>query len=537
MHEIILSLALSGRNDDYGHDFKRRFTQAANMLAWCAQQLGCLHEIEIVFADWNSQTPLAEEITLNDEARQICRFITVPPEIAQKYNERISPFQQSYAFNVALRRCRGKFIGIMPADILFTRQTLFNLFALLKKQMPSQFSLECDILAIPRKKLPYWVQEQYFFDCCSNIEKILLSGHAYMLYDNVSRGLMGGYGAFIFAKDLLYRLRGVDQRIAGWGHNDIDIALRAADKAKVINCSGYGVICYDFDPNAGMIAQKEGKRAKVHPILLGHAENTPDWGLAELQLPESKAANKVASDAYSESPVKPKNISYREWIIWLSQHISVWQAPRFSALALVAGLINYKCKPRRILLYGLHDRSIVTLLSLTGMLAELTIAARFSDDASFYKNWYHDAFMGSLHYQGAVHYLPDPEFVDEKAYELIIVDDLIPPATCIANQAAENCSLILSKAARKLKPELPKSFLSSGSHWLETRGVQVLACSTLTQSELQQAAQPMTGNCLARSLLLGKKHFSKLLKLRNIFMRQAFWHWPKTARLIRKIRK
>ena len=115
-HSPVLSLCLSGRNDNYGFDFKRRFAQAMNFLAWSAARAGVADRIEVVFADWNSATPLAGDLYLSPEAVNMVRFIEIPPEIAAEHNPSFSPFSQSVAFNAALRRGKGRFLGGRSSD-------------------------------------------------------------------------------------------------------------------------------------------------------------------------------------------------------------------------------------------------------------------------------------------------------------------------------------------------------------------------------------------------------------------------------------
>ncbi len=537
MSSILLSLAVSGRNDQYGHDFKRRFTQAMNLLAWSAAKAGALDKIEVVFADWNSHTPLAEELTLSPEATGLVRFIEIPPATAIKYNDPISPFQQSVAFNTAMRRARGNFIGIMPADILFTSHALRNLLAILDNKVPVDFSTTDAVLAVPRKNLPFFVQESHFFSSPMAMESLLLAGDSYMLYDNLSRGLMGGYGAFLFARELLGHLRGVDQRIAGWGYNDIDIALRCADRAKVINTSGYGICCYDFEPSKGMVAQKESKRAPVLPIHLGSAENPTDWGLAELDLKESKSANRIPPDSYSDASPVPEILAYRDWVLWLSQRVSALAVPAFSATALAAGWFSNRYIPRHVLLCGFTDRSIITLLSLTNPLAELTIAEQFLDDQSFYKIWYNDAFLGSLHYQGRVHYLPELNFNNEHPFDLIIVDDQLPKTEFLRKYRTEQSTVILSPKAASIFLQDASNPSALQMRQTSIHGILVFSPHQLPLVEISQQWHPMNGNLFTALLMTLRKHFSKIVKLRNILLRQPLLRWPHALLTIRKIRK
>ena len=152
----LLSLCLSGRNDNYGFNFKRRFVQAMNFLAWSARRAGVEKQIEVVFADWNSEIPLSRTIRLSDGAAKMVRFLEIPPDLAARYNPSFSPFSQSVAFNAALRRAKGAYLGMMPADILLTSYALRNLIGILSGTIPVPFDPRSAVISVPRKNIPFY---------------------------------------------------------------------------------------------------------------------------------------------------------------------------------------------------------------------------------------------------------------------------------------------------------------------------------------------------------------------------------------------
>ena len=330
----LLSLCLSGRNDNYGFNFKRRFVQAMNFLAWSARKAGVEKQIEVVFADWNSEIPLSRVIRLSDGAAKMVRFLEIPPDLAARYNPSFSPFSQSVAFNAALRRAKGAYLGMMPADILLTSYALRNLIGILSGTIPVSFDPRAAVISVPRKNIPFYAEEAHDFSSPERTEALLLAGDAWMLCDNTARGMMGSYGVFILERSLFFSLRGTDERIAGWGYNDIDLALRCADRASVMNMMGYGVWSYDFEPSFRMLVQKEKRRTVFHPIRLGHAENPENWGLADQTLSESRAES-GSENLLFNSP-RPDTLAWRDWIFWLSQRISPSVVPFFSSCAMLA---------------------------------------------------------------------------------------------------------------------------------------------------------------------------------------------------------
>ena len=160
---VLLSLCLSGRNDNYGFNFKRRFVQSMNFLAWSARKAGVEKQIEVVFADWNSEIPLSRVIRLSDGAAKMVRFLEIPPDLAARYNPSFSPFSQSVAFNAALRRAKGAYLGMMPADILLTSYALRNLIGILSGTIPVSFDPRAAVISVPRKNIPFYAEEAHDF--------------------------------------------------------------------------------------------------------------------------------------------------------------------------------------------------------------------------------------------------------------------------------------------------------------------------------------------------------------------------------------
>lgn len=533
MSEILLSICICGRNDNYGHDFKRRFAQAMNLMAWSAKRANALEQIEVVFTDWNSERPLAKELILSKDATAMVRFIEVPPEIAVKHNKSLSPFQQSIAFNVALRRAKGKFLGLMPADILFTSHGMRNMIGILNGDIPVMFDLKHAVISVPRKKLPYYIQESSYFTSPAQIEKYLIDGDAYMLFDNHARGLMGEYGAFILERELLFELRGVDERIAGWGYNDIDIALRCADKADVINTSGYCVVCYDFEASLCMVRQKERRKTDFWEIKPGVADNDENWGLGNIELTESRAVE--GNRAYAETSPIPESVSYRDWVIWLSQHVGSSSVPSFSSAALAVGWNAMKLKPKKIMIYGTADMSVCAAISLVCPLAELVICEHFLDVTAYEKLWKNDNLLGSFHHQAHVAYLPVSDIFRTLLADMIILNGILPAPDILKKNCSPVSVLVFLCGADKTE-EYVSSLSGMGYSRICIYGITVLTPYPIALEEAQVQWKPMTGNLITKFLLMFREYFSKIRKLGNILARQPFHSWPRVFAIISKIR-
>ncbi len=530
----ILSICLSGRNDNYGFDFKRRFTQAMNFLAWSARRAGVPEQIEVVFADWNSDSPIAQELCFSPDAARMVRFIEIPPETANRYNPPFSPFSQSIAFNAAVRRARGKFLGIMPADILLTSHALRNLLGILSGKIPVPFELARAVISVPRKNIPYYAEEARRFSSPEVIESLLLSGDAWMLCDNTARGMMGSYGLFILERRLLYALRGVDERIAGWGYNDIDLALRCSDCAEVVNTMGYGVCSYDFEPSFQMLMQKEKRRTEIRPIHLGRAENTENWGLADQEFRESRAA--AGERSYTESPQKPDFLPWRDWIIWLSQRVSPVKVPFFSSTALLAARIASRNSSARIFLYGTADRSILSLLALAAPFAELFIHELYETTDDYERIWHNDNAFGPQHHIGPVHYYPTLELIHSQPADLIVIDNRSPSMEALMKNANADSTVVISaRAAKMLNPTFPEHVQFTRTR---IRGNLLFQQTAVPVDEWKKLCAPMKGTIILRMLEpIITRHSSKIQKLWAIFFRQPLLSFAHTLSVIWKIHR
>lgn len=526
MNEKLLSLCLAGRNDNYGGNFKRRFVQAMNFLAWSARKADVIDKLEIVFADWNSDIPIAQDLQLSQDAAEMVRFIEIPPEMAKQYNSAFSPFSQSIAFNCAFRRAKGKFAGIMPADILLTSHSLRNLCGILQGNMQVDFDLQQSMLSIPRKLIPFSLDESSYFTSPEKIEKLLLSGNAFMSTDNKVRGLMGAYGCFLMSKDEIFKLRGVDERIAGWGYNDIDLALRGAEHIRVINTSGYGIWSYDFEASPAMVHQKNRRFAKVNPITLGHAENTVDWGLERQKLKESRCLKISAENPYTFFSAQSSKLSFRNWISCLSHRLP-WEVENISSAALAAGQLSKEACVEKINLYGAKDFSIPAVLSLHNSFPALVIHQELDDERSFFGLWAYDEVLGAMHYQGPVSYVPKKEVAANGGPQMFIFDDIAPDWDELRQRKNLQDIFILSGRACKCQKfrEFAKSY---GMAERELRKTVVIAAPERLQDVDVSQWRPLNSGL---SLRLFRRHRVKkiLFLLRScgaIFFRRQIWEWP-----------
>lgn len=114
----ILSIVLSGRNDNYGGNFNRRFFRAAKHNVHFLEKAGI--EFEYLFVEWN---PIPGQPLLSDcflRTIKQGRAVVVGPDVHAAYGLNPSmDFYEMPAKNAGVRRAVGGYILVTNADILF----------------------------------------------------------------------------------------------------------------------------------------------------------------------------------------------------------------------------------------------------------------------------------------------------------------------------------------------------------------------------------------------------------------------------------
>ncbi|MHC9544298.1 MAG: glycosyltransferase family A protein [Vulcanimicrobiota bacterium] len=292
---IILSICMSGRNDDYGKDFKRRFEQSMNFLAYSARKAGVLDNIEVLFTDWNSDISLAEVIGFSNEASRIVKFIIVPPDIAREYNYNNTPFHTTVSINTAIRRANGRFIAFMPGDVLVPEFTLDRLFRIIREETATFFDLHKSLLCIPRKLIPENFNDDFSWSGkdMNQISRSLVNMDFCLQSSYICPGDIGGSGMFVFDIAVVEELCGFDENFGGWGNSDHYFALEAGRKYPIVNLFGYGLFVYDFQPDNKFMTTKHERTNPIVP--LGFRLKNESWGLYQHSF--DVIAGKVRQDA------------------------------------------------------------------------------------------------------------------------------------------------------------------------------------------------------------------------------------------------
>ena len=124
-----LSIVLTGRNDEYGIDFKNRFvrTLAFNHAELAARGI----DFEVIFVEWAPPParPLLIDIALNSIPQMRDDLLFRGIVVDRQYQETLSlnprlEYLEFIAKNVAIRRAAGEYVLATNCDVFFSRPVL-----------------------------------------------------------------------------------------------------------------------------------------------------------------------------------------------------------------------------------------------------------------------------------------------------------------------------------------------------------------------------------------------------------------------------
>ncbi len=277
----LISLIVGGRNDSYMGDFKWRFSAAINFLCQSLKEIGRIGDLELVVCDWGSEVPLHKVLTLCPEAKDVVRFVIVPPEVANSImDSKECAFPIPIVQNIVIRRSRGQFIGQTDSDVLYTTSTLLSLFAALEGKVP-HVPFEKAFLTGGRRHLalpqilsqPSYVQLRDY---------VLRNG--FLLNPEIPQaGSAAPTSLVMMHRDLWFEMNGYDEKWVHWGWMDLDLALRATQRYPIIHLDNFGLnlihlehyVVRDYDP------KKHFRRTNRSDDNPAYVANDELWGLAD----------------------------------------------------------------------------------------------------------------------------------------------------------------------------------------------------------------------------------------------------------------
>jgi hypothetical protein len=293
--DVLLTIVVVGRNDDYHGDYLYRLGTALDMLGRNLARIGRLDAVEVLVVDWASPTPLRTALRLEPAAAAVVGFIEVPEAMAQAAAPGM-PFYVTLAVNVGVRRARGRFVALGDSDCLYTAVTLSNLLSLLEGRTDPSLDVERLMMPLRRYQVPWeFVHRQ---PDIPTLERYLRIAFNAFRTEMTGAGLMGGFaGAQLMHRDIWMRVRGYNEALtAPWGWGDNELHIRVNQHHGWLDPAYYGVALFHLEHHS-VHRPKSGARVPNKMLIeAGFVANGPDWGLGGQDLPVRRAEPGAAEE-------------------------------------------------------------------------------------------------------------------------------------------------------------------------------------------------------------------------------------------------
>lgn len=364
-NEPVLSMVVTGRNDDYMGNFKYRITSCLNFAARNLAQLGLLGEVELLVTDWGSEVPLSQVLPLTPEAALITRFFHVPRAVA---GERFCPV---VATNVALRRGRGRFLMLFDADSLVPRFALRNLIDALAGRVQAPFDLERNLMLFSRYHVPFETcQHELALEAW---EPYLSRAAGVIPREQALSGLGGSSAGLLMHRDRWYEVGAFDEKLTLNGWSDADLAMRVTQRYGWVDlsCLGVGAFHQEHWPTNKRGLWPGGVNPRT--VARDMQANPDGWGLADTPVAEQKSdpatpkidvrsapAKKLSLAEATRALTRPEVAKHVTWNAGLPMRsLPEWEA----ACALTAQSLRHA--PFTFVEYGMAQSCMSTLVAAT----------------------------------------------------------------------------------------------------------------------------------------------------------------------------
>ena len=329
----LLSICMTGRDDDYTHDFIYRITTTLNHTARSIHNLGQMDNIEILITDWGSRAPMSQTLKLSEEAVKICRFIYVQPEVIRSTQNGEEYFHISRACNVAIHRAGGKFILSAPCDQLIHQHSLDVLLNLLDGRIKVPVNVDSTLLMMPRIEVPWqFIEHQPDFDEWDRY--MLLNEYSLSRVPIEQLNQFGGSGGFLLPTNIYHKLGGFDEVFSGWGWSDNELGFRASQVLPHLWLSSIGVFMFDMGHKPVGRRQLSVSKPNPHIYKPSLEVNSKAWGLAdyglEIQRPQF-TGNAVSAAKIQENLETPVDVRNQGWFSGILQTHTVRQHVQMNA--------------------------------------------------------------------------------------------------------------------------------------------------------------------------------------------------------------
>ena len=333
----LLTLALTGRNDNYNPFFVNRLKYCLEYASYCQNKTKIKNFLRFSISDWGSKINLKNALNLNKSTSSIVDFHEVDEKLVNKIGDPSNrKFSTAIAHNIAVRRSNSKFIGYTSHDYIMNEPFFENLYNFLSKKTYKGLKNEDGIIIIPRKHLP----EQLFINkpSFSYLSRWLLRSGEVIGEQGSKHG--GEGGAYIMSKEIWSKIGGIDNRFTGWGVLEYDLFVRANYFGNWFDSSKFGVWQYKL-PRGNSITRSKALKENLNKnwFSLKANPNGNSWGLSKVKSKKFSQLKYFQKEKRNfESIINPisnyKNISFLNLILIIKKIFNIPVQIRFKYIGL-----------------------------------------------------------------------------------------------------------------------------------------------------------------------------------------------------------
>lgn len=401
--EKLLSVVITGRNDDYGGDFNERLSRSVTHNSRLLEQAGIAYEYVLV--EWN---PIPGKPRLSGwflEAFDKARAVIVESDVHQAYGLNAAmPFYEMPAKNAGIVRAAGDYILVTNADILFD-DALIECIA-------NQALRDDTFYRAHRIDVPPGIEWPALKEPCHHLASG--EGRFYPPY------YLGGAGDFALAATSLWRRLGGYDEVARFTTRAKDWRFFLAVAARGLGIEFIGDI-YHLDHDEGF----RNTAATVRNSQAAHfggqwdfeyallQDNGDDWGLRKCL--ETTAADgrlttlSLGQELYSQPEIN-RSLRWMEWLTAPPGGIDMASA------YLMHGILTCQERHARLIVRPLQPRTAVACVGLARVASEF--------DIEVCANWQWPS--------GAMDWVDD--FVPEP--------DVLQPGDLVLEEGTESCRVL-----------------------------------------------------------------------------------------------
>lgn len=223
---------LSSRNDYYCGESRDRLTNTLNFLGLFLSKLNLINDSECIVTDWGSEEKfIYQKIELNEYIKKIIKFIVVPNQISDLYNDN-SEFSESHALNCAYRKSNSKYIIKIDQDTILG-PSLIDWLSSTKKLPSVSFSTRRNLNEKQSSDLSSYIisEEKY--------NEVDIDNPDYAFNKFVNNSILpffgGRCGVFILESEIFNNYRGFNEDLIYQNHLVIDFINRLSPNYSIYN--------------------------------------------------------------------------------------------------------------------------------------------------------------------------------------------------------------------------------------------------------------------------------------------------------------